>query len=172
MSVLQAQGTGTVQGKVTVAPAGDPLQSASVGIVGSQIGAITRADGSFRFSLHPGTYQLRVRMLGYAGKVETVVVTSGGTVTKNFSLEKSTTQLEAVAVTGSRAGERTIVSSPVPVDVINATELRSTGRVETAQMLQAAAPSLNFPRPAVSDGTDHVRPATLRGLAPTKHLCW
>jgi len=169
-SILEAQATGTVQGKVTVAPAGDPLQSASVGIVGSQIGALTRADGSFRFSLRPGTYSLRVRMLGYAGKLETIVVTSGGTVTQNFSLEKSTTQLEAVAVTGSRAGERTIVSSPVPIDVINATELRATGRVETAQMLQAAAPSLNFPRPAVSDGTDHVRPATLRGLGPDQAL--
>lgn len=167
---LAAQGTGTVEGKVTVAPGGDPLQGASVGIVGSQIGAITRADGSYRFSLRPGTYELRVRMLGYAGKVESVVVTAGGTVTKNFALEKSTTQLEAVAVTGSRGGERTVVSSPVPVDVISTTELRATGRVETAQMLQAAAPSFNFPRPAVADGTDHVRPATLRGLAPDQAL--
>lgn len=31
---LLAQGTGTVTGKVTVAPGGDPLQGASVGIVG------------------------------------------------------------------------------------------------------------------------------------------
>ncbi|MFN8716680.1 MAG: TonB-dependent receptor [Gemmatimonadaceae bacterium] len=167
---VQAQVTGTVAGKVTVAPGGDPLLGASVGIVGSPIGAITRADGSYRFSLRPGTYELRVRMLGYAGKVETVVVTAGGTVTKDFVLEKSTTQLEAVAVTGSRGGERTIVSSPVPVDVISTTELRATGRVETAQMLQAAAPSFNFPRPAVADGTDHVRPATLRGLAPDQAL--
>lgn len=64
---VQAQVTGTVAGKVTVAPGGDPLQGASVGIVGSPIGAITRADGSYRFSLRPGTYELRVRMLGYAG---------------------------------------------------------------------------------------------------------
>src|SRR5207244_98031 len=31
-------------------------------------------------------------------------------------------------------------------------------------------PSLDFPRPAISDGSDHVRPATLRGLAPDQTL--
>lgn len=165
-----AQTTGTVEGKVTVAETGDALQGASIGVVGTQIGAISRADGSYRFALRPGTYELRVRMLGYAGKVDTVVISAGRSVTKNFVLAKSTTQLEAVAVTGSRGGERTLVSSPVPVDVITTADLRSTGRVETAQMLQAAAPSLNFPRPAVADGTDHVRPATLRGLAPDQTL--
>ena len=167
---LEAQATGTVEGKVTVAESGEPLQGASVGVSGTQIGAITRGDGGYRFSLRPGRYELRVRMLGYAGKVDTVVVEAGRTVTKSFALPKSTTQLEAVAVTGSRGGERTLVSSPVPVDVINTADLKATGRVETAQMLQAAAPSFNFPRPAVADGTDHVRPATLRGLAPDQTL--
>ena len=165
---LQAQATGTVEGKVTVG--GEALQGASVGVVGLQVGGITRADGTYRFALRAGTYELRVRMLGYAGKTASVTVTAGGKVTQNFTLEKSTTQLEAVAVTGSRGGERTLVKSPVPVDVINTADLKATGRVETAQMLQAAAPSFNFPRPAVADGTDHVRPATLRGLAPDQTL--
>jgi len=168
---LQArQATGTVEGKVTVGGSGEALQGASIGVVGTQVGAITRADGSFRFTMRPGTYELRVRMLGYAGKTASITVAAGGRVTQNFVLEKSTTQLDAVAVTGSRGGERTLVKSPVPVDVINTAALKSTGRVETAQMLQAAAPSLNFPRPAVADGTDHVRPATLRGLAPDQTL--
>jgi iron complex outermembrane receptor protein len=32
------------------------------------------------------------------------------------------------------------------------------------------APSFNFPRPTISDGTDHIRPATLRGLGPDQVL--
>ena len=168
---LQArQATGTVEGKVTVGGSGEALQGASIGVVGTQVGAISRADGTYRFALRPGTYELRVRMLGYAGKTASITVAAGGRVSQDFTLDKSTTQLEAVAVTGSRGGERTLVKSPVPVDVINTAALKSTGRVETAQMLQAAAPSLNFPRPAVADGTDHVRPATLRGLAPDQTL--
>ena len=41
---------------------------------------------------------------------------------------------------------------------------------ELAAALAATAPSINFPRPAITDGTDHVRPATLRGLAPDQTL--
>ena len=37
-------------------------------------------------------------------------------------------------------------------------------------MIQALAPSFNFPRPTITDGTDTVRPATLRGLGPDQVL--
>ena len=38
-------------------------------------------------------------------------------------------------------------------------------------MIQAVAPSFNFPRATIADGTDHIRPATLRGLSPDQTLC-
>src|SRR5262249_49020213 len=41
---------------------------------------------------------------------------------------------------------------------------------ETNQIIQKVAPSFNFPRPSISDGTDSVRPATLRGLGPDQVL--
>ncbi len=169
-SPLGAQTTGIVQGKVTSVGSDDGLPGASVSFSGTAAGAITRSDGAYRVLLKPGTYELRVRLLGYGSKRDTVVVTAGGVVTRNYALSKSAAQLDQVAVTGSRAGARTVVSSPVPVDVLNAAELTQTGRVETAQMIQAVAPSFNFPRPAVADGTDHVRPATLRGLGPDQTL--
>jgi len=43
---------------------------------------------------------------------------------------------------------------PRPVDVISGASLQSTGLTETMQAIQALAPSFNFPRPTVSDGTD------------------
>jgi iron complex outermembrane recepter protein len=46
----------------------------------------------------------------------------------------------------------------------------SSGYTELAQLIQSLAPSLNFPRPIISDGTDTVRPATLRGLGPDQVL--
>jgi iron complex outermembrane receptor protein len=101
-----------VEGKVTVGGSGEALQGASIGVVGTQVGAITRADGTYRFALRPGTYELRVRMLGYAGKTASITVAAGGRVSQNFTLDKSTTQLEAVAVTGSRGGERTLERAP------------------------------------------------------------
>src|SRR5690606_29691056 len=48
--------------------------------------------------------------------------------------------------------------------------LQATGTVELATALSRALPSLNFPRPAVTDGTSGVRPAQLRGLSPDQVL--
>ena len=78
--------------------------------------------------------------------------------------------LDAFVSTGTRFNDRTVVQSPVPIDVISSEDLNQGGFTETSQMLQALVPSFNFPRPSLTDGTDHIRPATLRGLAPDQVL--
>ena len=78
--------------------------------------------------------------------------------------------LEAFVSTGTRFNDRTVVQSPVPIDIVTSREMAQGGYTETSQMLQALVPSFNFPRPALTDGTDHIRPATLRGLAPDQTL--
>ena len=78
--------------------------------------------------------------------------------------------LETVVVTGTRTSTRTVATSPSPIDVITPAALEATGTTELANALSRALPSLNFPRPAITDGTDAVRPAQLRGLAPDQVL--
>jgi iron complex outermembrane receptor protein len=78
--------------------------------------------------------------------------------------------IDEVVVTGTRAVGRTRLDSLAPVDVLSATVLQSTASTELAEALSTAAPSLDFPRPSITDGTDHIRPATLRGLAPDQTL--
>jgi iron complex outermembrane receptor protein len=78
--------------------------------------------------------------------------------------------LETIVVTGTRTSTRTVASSPSPIDVITPAALEATGTTELATALSRALPSLNFPRPAITDGTDAVRPAQLRGLAPDQVL--
>lgn len=82
----------------------------------------------------------------------------------------SAVEIEEVVVTGTRRKDRTTADSNVPVDVLNADALTSTGHTETNQILANLLPSFNFPQPSVTDGTDHVRPAQLRGLAPDHTL--
>jgi iron complex outermembrane recepter protein len=77
---------------------------------------------------------------------------------------------DQVIVTGSRVATRTALDTAVPVDVLPVQELTNQGTTELAQSLAVSLPSLNFPRPALTDGTDTVRPATLRGLAPDQAL--
>ena len=78
--------------------------------------------------------------------------------------------ISEVIVTGTRVEERTRLESLAPVDVISTRDLSSQGSTELAQALSVAAPSLNFPRPSITDGTDVIRPVTLRGLAPDQTL--
>jgi len=75
-----------------------------------------------------------------------------------------------VVVTGTRVPNRTALDTNAPVDIISADTLKNAGNTELNQALAVALPSLNFPRPALADGTDTIRPATLRGMAPDQTL--
>jgi len=78
--------------------------------------------------------------------------------------------LDTVIVTGTRVADRTVAESTSPIDIITPQALQATGTTELATALARAVPSLNFPRPALVDGTDAVRPAQLRGLSPDQTL--
>ena len=79
-------------------------------------------------------------------------------------------QVEELVVTGSRTEARSRLETIAPVDVVTAKQVIHGGNTELAQALSFALPSLNFTRPAVTDGTDTIRPATLRGLSPDETL--
>ncbi len=78
--------------------------------------------------------------------------------------------LDALIVTGTRVSDRTVAESTSPIDIITPELLRSTGTTELATALSRVLPSLNFPRLAISDGSDAARPAQLRGLSPDHTL--
>ena len=84
--------------------------------------------------------------------------------------EVAANEVETVVVTGSRAAPRAQLDTVVPVDVISANQISHTGTTDLAQALSQALPSLNFTHPAVTDGTDSLRPATLRGMSPDQTL--
>ncbi len=77
---------------------------------------------------------------------------------------------QQIIVTGTRRTDRTVADSSVPVDVISAESLTQSGFTETNRLLAEQVPSFNFPQPSITDGTDVIRPATLRGLGPDQTL--
>src|SRR5690348_5700162 len=167
--VLLGAQSGTVSGRV-LDTQGSPLQGATVSLAGTTRGAIVRSDGSYRITAPAGRYEIRARLLGYTPRADSITIAAGGDVTKSFNLDRAATSIEAVSVIGTRGQERTVIDAPVPIDVLSSLEVRSTGRTETSQMIQALAPSFNFPRTTLGDATDNVRPATLRGLSPDQAL--
>lgn len=78
--------------------------------------------------------------------------------------------IEEIVTIGTRAPGRVSSDLPVAVDSLSADEMASTGQTEVGRMLQSLAPSFNFSSSSISDGTDALRPATLRGLGPDQTL--
>lgn len=91
---------------------------------------------------------------------------------QNTVRETGADKLETINVvsTGTRAGNRSDTDTAAPVDVIGREAIEATGAIETGKLLQKLAPSFNFPTSFVSDGTDLIWPATLRGLGPDQVL--
>jgi len=79
-------------------------------------------------------------------------------------------EVEVINIVGKKALARSLSDLPTPVDVFSKADLVKTGHNELGKVLQAIAPSFNFSSSAISDGTDAVQPATLRGLGPDQTL--
>ena len=76
----------------------------------------------------------------------------------------------SVVVIGSRAAPKSALDTAVPVAYIGQNDIASTGTLELGKVLQELDPSVNFTTTFVSDGTDIIRPITLRGLGPDQVL--
>jgi iron complex outermembrane recepter protein len=84
--------------------------------------------------------------------------------------ETSEKTLDQITVTASRSTNRSATETAVPVDIISREMIEATGASETGRLLQKLAPSFNFPQSFVSDGTDLIWPASLRGMGPDQVL--
>jgi iron complex outermembrane receptor protein len=169
-TALAAQG-GSIRGRVAD-PAGAPLARAQVTVEGTGLRATTDERGQYEVrSVGAGTYTVRVRLLGYVPQSARVTVSEGAAAEQNFAMATQPIALSPIdVVVGSRARHTAAEELAVPVDVFSAEQLAQQGTSETSQILQALAPSVNFPRQSVTDATDIVRPFTLRGLSPDHTL--
>src|SRR3989454_1287388 len=168
-SVALAQG-GSIRGRVVDAT-NAPLPRATISAEAVGLRATSDEQGRYEIrGVSAGTYTLRVRLLGYVP--QSVKVTVGqAPVTQDFTLAAQAISLSPVdVVVGSRARHTAAEQLAVPVDVFSAEGIAQQGTNATSQILQALAPSVNFPRQSVTDANDIVRPFTLRGLSPDHTL--
>ena len=103
-TTLLAQGAsvGTIEGTVTDAGTGRPVEGAQVAATAVGIGALTNAQGRYRLQNVPArTLDVRVRMVGYSPMAKSVTVTAGGSATLDFAISQSALQLQAVVTTGT-----------------------------------------------------------------------
>jgi iron complex outermembrane receptor protein len=81
-----------------------------------------------------------------------------------------TASLDSVVVTGSRGLQRTVTTSPTPIDVITAADLAKTGKPDALSALSALVPSFNSPARAGGGTASIISTGALRGLNPDQTL--
>ena len=106
----------------------------------------------------------------YLGVLSALLATGGLSAQTAIAQDGDDEFIEEIVTTGSRVPGRVVSDLPVAVDVLTADDMGATGQTEVGRMLQALAPSFNFSSSSISDGTDALRPATLRGLGPDQTL--
>lgn len=145
---------------------GAPLPGATILVKGTNTGVQTDFDGKFSLMLPEGKNIIVISFISFKNKEVDV------SKTKNIDvqLEEAAARLDDVVIIGSRGKPRTSFDSPVPVDNIQTSELKQTGKGVLDQQLMAKVPSYNSTEQPVSDAAAHFSPAGLRGLFPSRTL--
>ena len=146
----------------------DPVVNATVAIGDMEVPTDDSGSATFQ-GLGSGPHSVVVSAPEFATAVEDVVE-SEGTVTITLKLQAVSEVIDVTANLGTRTQGVQPLESAVPVELVLGERLRSTGQLETGRALQMQAPSFNFSSSTISDGTDALRPATLRGLGPDQTL--
>ena len=160
-----------VKGIVKDAVTNRGIPGTSVIVEGRSAGTASDNNGNYTLRLPSGTYSIKISSVGYETSIISVSVSGTEFTSQDVSLKESSSTLQEIAVIGSRsATARTNIQTATPVDVISTKELKSFGQVDVGQILNYVAPSFSSNRQTVTDGTDHIDPASLRGLGPDQVL--
>jgi len=164
---VQVYGQRIISGHVKDRLSGEPLTGANIVLDGTLSGTISGIDGFFEINIYSEKEIIRVSYVGY--ETREIEVNTGG----EYVIELDRDQLtfgDEVVVVGNRVSNRTVTSSPVPVDQFSSAVLENTGKIDLSQQLHDIAPSFYSTRLTYSDATDHMDPATLRGMNPDQTL--
>lgn len=90
---------------------------------------------------------------------------------KKDSLNTELNNLDEIIIVGSRNPSKSKLETAVPVDVIGLAKIKNiTPQTSINDILTYMIPAFNSNRQSASDGTEHIDPASLRGLGPDQTL--
>ena len=145
---------------------GKAIQGATVAVKNTTTITLSTINGTFSINAEKGAY-LEINFSGY--KLMSILLGNDTTIT--VQMKVNTSDIEEVVVIGSRRLPRSKIESTVPVDVIDIkTIIAEVPQTTITDLLNTIAPSFNSTTQTVADGTDHIDPATVRGLGPDQTL--
>jgi len=128
-------------------------------------GTVSNENGEFSITVESLPTSLVVSSMGFETKTVNVADASYLTIVMNED-----NALDEVVVTGSRTPARSNTKSPLPVDIVSAKELVSTGQTTFDKALQYKIPSFNTVQTPVNDATSLLDPYEIRNMGPSRTL--
>lgn len=145
------------------------LPGANVEIEGTEVRTQSELEGEFFLKHIPGTFNLNIEYLMYGDYHESITLIENDTLVLNIKMEPGFVVDEETTL-GTRAKGRTSLETVLPVDIISQKEISNATQVELGQFLHFISPTFNSTHQTISDGTDHIDPATIHGLGPDQLL--
>ncbi len=155
----------TIKGKVTDT-SGSALPYMNVLVKGTSTGTTTSDSGEFSLTVKSLPVTIVVSSIGFKTKEVTVTTNSFLTI----AIEEGDESLGEIIVTGSRTPQRSNTKSPLPIDIVSAKDLVSTGQTTFDKALQYKIPSFNTVQTPVNDATSLLDPYEIRNMGPSRTL--
>ncbi|WP_103071317.1 TonB-dependent receptor [Aquimarina sediminis] len=145
------------------------LPGARVAIEGTDKNTTTDVNGNYTFDVDEGDYVVTAGFVMYTSVSKSVAVKVGDTTKVDFVLETGFSIDQPVSL-GSRAKPKSLLKNTAAVDIIAPQQLTNSSQIELSHILHYLIPSFHSTNQTIADGTDHIDPATLRGLGPDQVL--
>ena len=155
----------TIKGKVTDT-SGSALPYMNVLVKGTSTGTTTSDSGEFSLTVKSLPVTIVVSSIGF--KTLEVTVTTNSFLT--IAVEEGDESLGEIIVTGSRTPQRSNTKSPLPIDIVSAKDLVSTGQTTFDKALQYKIPSFSTVQTPVNDATSLLDPYEIRNMGPSRTL--
>lgn len=151
-----------------------PVELANIFIKELERGAIANINGKYELEIDPGRWTMVVSHVAYSDKTISVDISPGQILSKNLRLE-GLPYLEELVITGSKsiangALASTTLEHGTSIIPIRLQELNRDFYTGVSELLKTEHPAFYSNHQSVADASDHIDPATLRGMGPDQTL--
>lgn len=152
VSLFASAQQGTIKGIIKDTANGELIPGVNV-MISPGVGSITDTSGFYSFNVAPGTYTMRVSLVGYEAEKRTITVVDGQTVTADFTIAEKNRMLSQVVVSSSRY-QKKAEEEIITIQVLGPAVFKNTNSIDLADAIQKT-PGVN-----VVDGQASIRGGT------------
>jgi len=153
----------------TVTSDGQTVIGANILKAGTTLGTTSDLDGNYSLDLPAGTHQIEISYTGYTPQSFDINLSNGETKRLDIMMSEGVS-LSDIVVTGTRTAPRSSTTTPLPIDVVSANDLISTGQNTFDKALTYRIPSFNSVNTPVNDATSLLDPYEIRNMGPSRTL--